>query len=179
MPRLAAVGHAYGHGGTRERPTLLSRRSAARAAMANTVLSEALGEHTCTSGGGTSSGRLFLQCTDRRGGFQRTRTREAKMPEPRDLTPESAEGRGRVALLGDAVTVRVFPPFTRSVSSRRSARAHLSPSLSGRNALRTMRCVHASAGLTHRGAAHRHCHPAPAWRGERAGQPAHQGAGWP
>lgn len=46
MPRLAAGGHAYGHGGTRERPTLLSRRSAARARWRTPLLSEALGEHT-------------------------------------------------------------------------------------------------------------------------------------
>ena len=72
-------------------------------------------------------------------------------------------------------TVRIFPPYLgeRSVDPQGSA----SPSPSGRNALRTMRCDHAPAGLTHRGAAHRHRHPAPARRGERAGQPAHQGTG--
>ena len=38
MPRAAVGGHAYGHGGKRERPAVFSRWSAAQAAMANTRL---------------------------------------------------------------------------------------------------------------------------------------------
>ena len=189
MPRLAAVGHAYGHGGTRERPTLLSRRSAARARWRTPLLSEALGEHTCTTGkGSASSGRAA----------------QTKIHiYSRNLTPESSGGvalttprNGLLYVQPDTVVARLnsrelsamrdrpraeLSAFSLPIVGERSVdpQGSASPSPSGRNALRTMRCDHAPAGLTHRGAAHRHRHPAPARRGERAGQPAHQGAGWP